>query len=136
MRLLESYMFWKVNSMKRIIFFILVLLLAACKPAEETEQILDFSFNENTYTYSGTTKTGYDQYVGDGHLIEIMCEEECIISFEMGDDIYFITGTSSAYDITKNGVIILIDGENQSPTGVENPEWNEDILPILQGYEK
>lgn len=112
-----------------------VLLLTACKPVGQ-EQVEEFSFNGETYLYSDTTSEGYDLFNGDGHLFEIKCEENCIISFELNTDIYIITGTSSSYEITKNGSTILIDGIDQTPTGIELPDWNEDIVPILQAYKK
>ena len=122
--------------MKRMVVLFFILLLAACKPEEVVEQLDEFIFNGETYTYSDTTSQGYEQYVGNGHLIEINCDEYCIISFEINEDVYIITGTSATYDVTKNGAIILIDGEEQTPTGIENPDWNSDILPIIKAYEK
>lgn len=123
--------------MKKILLVLLfVVLLSACKPEDTVEYLDDFSFDGKTYVYSDTTSKGFDQYVADGHLIEINCEETCLMSFEIGEDIYLIQGTSEAYDISKNGTIILIDGKDQTPTGMENPEWNEDILPIIEGYKK
>ena len=122
--------------MKKLLVILFVLLLSSCKPEDVVEQLDEFSFNGVTYTFSDTTSKGYDQYVGDGHLIEISCDDHCIISFEIDEDIYIITGTSDTYDISKNGAIILIDGETQTPTGIENPDWNEDVLTIIKAYQK
>ena len=74
--------------MKRLMIIGVILLLAGCKQTESTpEQVLEVEFNEETYTYSDTTSGGYDQFSGNGHLIEIKCEDTCIISFEMDNDI-------------------------------------------------
>ena len=117
--------------------FGIILLLAGCKPTEQTpEQVMELEFDGETYSYSDTTSDGYDQFSGNGHMIEIQCEDTCILSFELDSDIYIIIGTSDTYEITRNGSIILIDGENQTPTGTEIPDWNEDILNILKAYKK
>lgn len=112
-------------------------MLASCKPSEDVqEQVEEFLFNDITYVYSDTTSAGFDLFNGDGHLLEVKCEEECIISFELGDDIYIVTGTIELYKITKNGATILIDGSGQDPTGTESPEWNDDIVTIIEAYQK
>ena len=86
--------------------------------------------------YSDTTSQGYDQFAGNGHLIEVKCDEECIVSFELDEDIYIIIGSTDTYNISKNGTVILIDGLTQTPTGTELPDWNDDIFSIIEAYEK
>lgn len=115
----------------------IVLLLTACKPTvENLEQVETFLFNGSTYEYSDTTSSGYDLFNGNGQLFEIKCDDECTMSFELDEDIYIIIGTSESYEISKNGTIILIDGTNQTPTGTEIPEWNEDLPSIFTAYKK
>lgn len=121
--------------MKKLWILLIVILLAGCKPVEE-DTVNEFVFNGETYVYSDTTSTGYDLFNGNGHLIEIMCETECLLSFELDEDIYIVNGTSDSYEITKNGTIILIDGKDQTPTGTELPDWNEDLVRILEAYKK
>ena len=122
--------------MRKLLLLVLVVVLSACKPIDETpKQVEEFLFNDVTYNYSDTTRAGFDLFNGDGHLLEVKCEEECIISFEIDEDIYIITGTIESYKITKNGATILIDGTEQDLTGIESPEWNEDIPTIIEAYQ-
>ena len=122
--------------MKKLLLLLFVVLLTACKPSpEEHQQVEELSFNGETYVYSDTTRAGFDLFNGEGHLLEVKYDEECIISFEIDEDIYIITGTLETYKITKNGSTILIDGSNQDPTGTESPEWNDDIPGIIEAYQ-
>lgn len=122
--------------MKKIIILALLVFLSACKPSEELPtQVEEFTFNGITYIYSDTTIAGFDLFNGDGHLLEVKCDEECIISFELEDDIYIISGTIELYKVTKNGTTVLIDGNDQDSTGTVSPEWNDDIIPILKAYQ-
>ena len=73
-------------------------------------------------------------YLADTHLIEVLYDEDFTITFIINEDIYFITGDQEAYTISKNGTSILIDGINQEPTGVEIPEWNDDVINIMEIY--
>jgi hypothetical protein len=123
--------------MKKILIVIFILLLTACKTSvDEPEQVTEFTFNGSMYLYSDTTQAGYDLFNGDGHLFEAKCEEECIFSFELDEDIYIVSGTSQIFTIKKNGATILIDGTSQNPTGTESPEWKDDIFSILEAYQK
>ena len=129
-------MCWIMNNMKKLVIVLVVILLSACKATDEIEQVEEFEFDGETYTYSETTSQGYDQFTGSGHLIEVNCNEECIISFELDEDIYIVTGTTDTWKISKNGTTILIDGLTQTPTGTEVPEWNDDIFDIIAAYKK
>jgi hypothetical protein len=129
-------MYWRVIKLKKLIVVLMIVLLGACKQTDVSEQVEEFSFNGKTYIYSDTTSLGYDLFNGNGHLMEVKCDEYCIISFEIDDDIYIISGTSESYDISKNGMVILIDGEDSVPTGMEMPDWNDDVLPLIKAYKK
>lgn len=123
--------------MKKLLIIGAILFLTACKAGTQaTEQVDEFSFNGETYLYSDTTRAGFELFNGGGHLFEVKCEEECIFSFEIAQDIYIVSGTSETFTITKNGATILIDGKNLNPTGIESPEWKDDIIPILEAYQK
>lgn len=123
--------------MKKILLIIFVLLLTACKSnVDEFKPVTEFTFNGSIYLFSDTTKAGYDLFNGDGHLFEVKCEDECILSFELDGDIYIVSGTSELFTIMKNGATILIDGTSQNPTGTESPEWKDDIVSILEAYQK
>jgi len=114
----------------------MVFMLTSCKPKED-EQITSVEFNNATYTFEEVSDSGYDLFVGDGHLLEILYSDESfIISIELEDNIYIITGDVEQYIITKNGTTILIDGLDKTPTGLELVEWNEDIIPIMEAYTK
>lgn len=121
--------------MKKFLIIMTVLLLTACGTQEvEEETIKEFTFLDTTFTYVSTTSTGYDQFSNDQFMIEVKCDDSCIISFTLEDDIYIVTGNSEEYNITKNGTTILFDGEDKQATGLENPEFNQDIIPIFKGY--
>ena len=120
---------------KLLLVFIMVLSLTACKSSNEVVE--EIEFNGVTYNLEEVSSLGYDMFVGEGHLIEIKYEEDSIIlSTEIDGDIFIVTGTTESYDISKNGTIILIDGADLTPTGIEFVEWNEDIIEIIDQYEE
>jgi hypothetical protein len=125
--------------MKKIFIALMIFILVGCSPkVQETPftQIEQLSFNGTTYQFSDVSRLGYDLFNGDGHLLEIKCDTECIMSFELDDDIYIISGTSNQYEVSQNGSTVLIDGKDAVATGTFLPEWNDDIIPIFEAYEQ
>ena len=120
---------------KILLVLVLVLTLSACRNDETPEIKEDILFNEITYVFNEVSSDGYDLYVGDNKLLEVLyVDEEFIISTEIYQDIFIITGNTTSYQITKNGAIILIDGIDLSPTGSEMVSWNSDIIPLMEQY--
>lgn len=118
---------------KIIVLLVLIVSLSGCK-IDQTE-LDEIEFNDVVYSFEEVSSDGYDMFVGDAHLIEILYSEEVfIISTEIDGDIFIISGDLTQYTISKNGSIILIDGIELSPTGSEFVEWNEDIIPIMEKY--
>jgi hypothetical protein len=123
--------------MKKYLVLLLILVLGACSPeVEEMPENKSFDFNGIVYEFQGVSSLGYDLYTGDGQLLEVLCEDTCIISFEEAEDIYIIQGDSERYEVSKNGTTIVIDGADLNPTGLELPEWNDDIIHIFELYDK
>ena len=116
--------------MKKILIVAAILFLTACKPnTQEPKQVEEFTFNGETYLYSDTSRAGFELFNGNGHLFEVKCDDECIFSFELEDDIYIVSGTSETFTVTKNGATILIDGIDINPTGIESVSYTHLTLP-------
>jgi uncharacterized protein YcfL len=120
---------------KFLLSVILVLLLSACS----SDEITEIEFNDHIYTLEEVSTDGYDMFLYDTYLVEILFDEtdnSFILTTEMDGDIYIVQGTIEEYTVSKNGSTILIDGIDLIATGSEYVNWNEDIIPIMQQYVK
>jgi len=120
---------------KMLLSIIIVLLLSGCK----INDINEIEFNDHTYVLEEVSTDGYDMYLYDTYLVEVLyddIDEDFIMTTELDGDIYIIIGTQDEYTISKNGITIMIDGMNLTPTGSGYVPWNEDIIPIMEMYSK
>lgn len=119
---------------KLILVVIMVIALSACKPTYVSDGI---AFNGQTYDFVETDDNGYDIFEYDGHQIEVTkTSNGFIMSTVINEDIFIISGNTESYEISKNGSTVLIDGVDKIATGTESIVWNDDIIGIMDNYNK
>ena len=111
-----------------------VITLSGCK--NEIVEVTEISFNGKIYEKISVTDDNYDLFDNNGHSIEIFFDDEGIlISTEIDEDIYFITGTIESYQIKKNGeTLLLCSGDPIVCSGFEDVSFKLDIMPIIIAY--
>lgn len=120
--------------MKKILILIILITLTGCSK-DQAFEVEYIEFAGATYEFV-KEEDGYDIFTNNGHTVEVLYGTTTIISTEIDGDIYIITGSKITYTITKNGTTILICEGQDNCTGFETVSFQNDIIGIIEEYEK